>query len=593
MAAKKRNYNETFIKFGFTCLTVNGDDIPQCVICHQTLAKESMKPSKLERHLHKMHPEYKDKDSDFFASKCKTLQHMKLDSTGGFNLEHEKAVEASYHIAMLIAKNKKPHTIAEDLIKPCIVAIGNIMLDTAINSKLKKIPFSNNTIKRRIDDMAENIQKQLIQKLNNSPFISLQCDETTDVSHASQLLFYCRYIAEDKINEELLFIKSLTKTSKGTDIFEALSQFLKEHNISWNKIVGICTDGAPSMMGSRSGFLKLAKDMNENIIASHCVIHRQALAAKTLPDDLKNALQTTIDVVNFIKTSALRTRVFEALCVDLNAEQTKLLFHTEVRWLSKGNMIKRLYELKAEVEVFLLSEGNENLYKRFTNKNFIFYFAYLTDFFELLNNLNLKLQGKQINILVAYDAISAFMSKILLWKSRICLPTSKYFSFPHLNEALDSADFEDANLKAVIIKHLDTLHDEFNRYFPEFKSESWQKKLLRNPFNMRIVDIPKSMQEEIIELKCNSFAKDDFKSMDLETFWLKYYKVYPMAGNEAIKLLMQFSSTYLCETSFSALLCMKTKTRSALNVENDMRCALSNISPNIKELVKEKQCRRL
>lgn len=71
------------------------------------------------------------------------------------------------------------------------------------------------------------------------------------------------------------------------------------------------------------------------------------------------------------------------------------MFPTKVRWLSKGNMLKRLHELKIEVEIFLLSEGSDVLYKIFNEDNFILYFAYITDSLEALNMLNLKLQGKK------------------------------------------------------------------------------------------------------------------------------------------------------------------------------------------------------
>jgi len=46
---------------------------------------------------------------------------MKLDSTGHFAMENEKLMEASYEIALLIAKDKKPHTIGESLVKPCLL----------------------------------------------------------------------------------------------------------------------------------------------------------------------------------------------------------------------------------------------------------------------------------------------------------------------------------------------------------------------------------------------------------------------------------------------------------------------------------------
>lgn len=48
-------------------------------------------------------------------------------------------------------------------------------------------------------------------------------------------------------------------------------------------------------------------------------------------------------------------------------------------------------------------------------------------------------------------------------------------------------------------------------------------------------------------------------------------------------------STNLCESDFSTLLQIKSKQRNWLNVENDMRCALSKISPRIMNLIKQKQ----
>lgn len=51
MSSKKRYYDESYIKFGFTFIKNNNEELPQCVICFKTLSNECMKPSKLERHL--------------------------------------------------------------------------------------------------------------------------------------------------------------------------------------------------------------------------------------------------------------------------------------------------------------------------------------------------------------------------------------------------------------------------------------------------------------------------------------------------------------------------------------------------------------
>jgi hypothetical protein len=69
--------------------------------------------------------------------------------------------------------------------------------------------------------------------------------------------------------------------------------------------VGIYTDGPPSMIGSTKGFITLAKQININIIHTHCFLHCEALIAKTLPQELKAILDQTITMVNYIKSKPL------------------------------------------------------------------------------------------------------------------------------------------------------------------------------------------------------------------------------------------------------------------------------------------------
>jgi hypothetical protein len=57
----------------------------------------------------------------------------------------------------------------------------------------------------------------------------------------------------------------------------------------------------------------------------------------------------------------------------------------------------------------------------------------------------------------------------------------------------------------------------------------------------------------------------------------------------ALRVLIPFVSTYLCKSSFSTLLQIKSKQRNRMNMENDMRCLLSNIFPRIMDLVRKKQ----
>ena len=100
-------------------------------------------------------------------------------------------------------------------------------------------------------------------------------------------------------------------------------------------------------------FFQKLNEKNPAIVSTHCVIHRKALASKTLPQNLNQTLNSTIKIVNYIKSSAWNSRLFTVLCEDLDSDHKVLLFYTEVRWLSKGNMLTRVYELKEEVILFL------------------------------------------------------------------------------------------------------------------------------------------------------------------------------------------------------------------------------------------------
>ena len=118
--------------------------------------------------------------------------------------------------------------------------------------------------------------------------------------------------------------------------------FFKNNNLSWVNLCGICIDGAPEMIGSRSGFQALVKHRAPAVKGVHCMIHRQALASKTSPESLSYVLQQSINLVNYIKSSALNTRLFKKLCKETEAEHN-VLFHTRVRWLSKGSKTARVF----------------------------------------------------------------------------------------------------------------------------------------------------------------------------------------------------------------------------------------------------------
>ena len=137
-----------------------------------------------------------------------------MDHGTGVLFQDSKVVEASYKISLFIAKQKKPHTIGETLVKPCMLEAARLLLDQKCVNKLNQISLSDNTVKQRIDDMSQDIKLQVTEKIRLSPFFAVQLDESTDVAQLPQLLVYARYISENWVEEDFLFCSPLKTTTK-------------------------------------------------------------------------------------------------------------------------------------------------------------------------------------------------------------------------------------------------------------------------------------------------------------------------------------------------------------------------------------------
>ena len=114
-------------------------------------------------------------------------------------------MEASYRIAFRIAQAKKPHTIDEKLIKPCLIEATAVVLGGEKANKLKEISLSNGTVKKRISEMSQDTLLLGVEEVRYSPLFSLQLDESTDISSCTQLLIYARYIFENNVKVQYLF----------------------------------------------------------------------------------------------------------------------------------------------------------------------------------------------------------------------------------------------------------------------------------------------------------------------------------------------------------------------------------------------------
>lgn len=136
-------------------------------MCSESLSNDAMKPLKLKRHLQSKHPDFAKKPLEYFQRMCENMQKQ-VTALTKMTVGDKSLLKASYLIVLQIEKNKKLYTTGEELInKPCMSQASEEVLGKQAVQKLKAIPMSANTVKYRIEDMAEGIKNQVIKMVKN------------------------------------------------------------------------------------------------------------------------------------------------------------------------------------------------------------------------------------------------------------------------------------------------------------------------------------------------------------------------------------------------------------------------------------------
>ena len=130
--------------------------------------------------------------------------------------------------------------------------------------------------------------------------------------------------------------------------------------------------------------------------------------------ELNNILQDVIKIINHIEVHVLNSRLFVWLCKEMDAEHTRLLLYTEVRWLSKGRSLARDFELQEPLQRFLL-EKQSPLATHFSDTELVAKLTYLCDILNLLNEHNLSFQERMTTVFKLADKVAAFKAKLELW----------------------------------------------------------------------------------------------------------------------------------------------------------------------------------
>uniref|UniRef100_A0A8C7WS93 General transcription factor II-I repeat domain-containing protein 2A-like n=1 Tax=Oryzias sinensis TaxID=183150 RepID=A0A8C7WS93_9TELE len=300
-----------------------------------------------------------------------------------------------------------------------------------------------------------------------------------------------------EITQELAGLETLRGTTRGEDLFAAVSRVLDKYNLSWDKMLGITTDGAPAMNGKKAGLTALisqkVSECGGKVAQYLCILHQEQLCAKTI--GLADVVRDVVKIINCIRSKALSHRQFRTFLDEVDAQYKDILYHQEVRWFSRGTVLKRFFELRQLIAEFLSSASRDTQIP--SDKRWIFDVAFMVEITDLLNNLNGKLQGKEQIITELFDHIKAFQMKLQL----LCrhLSAGNLAHFPSLREV---------NVKVDRLPEygelLSNLNKEFDLRFVDFKKTAGDMELFSQPFSVSPDSVPEHLQMELIEFQCDT-----------------------------------------------------------------------------------------
>ena len=215
----------------------------------------------------------------------------------------------------------------------------------------------------------------------------------------------------------------------------------------------------------------------------------------------------------------------------------------------------------------------------FSDTEWITKLAYLCDIFNLLNQLNLSLQGRMTTVFKSADKVAAFKAKLELWGQRV--KVGIFDMFQTVAEILKGTE-PAPSFSQLVHDHLSQLLKDFENYFLTAKDPRTGKQWIRDPFLNKPGESALSVLEEdqLLEIANDGGLRSMFETTaNLHTFWIKVKTEYPGIATKALKSLLPFPTSYLCEAGFSAMTATKTKLRNRLDIKDTLWVALSPIPP--------------
>ena len=136
------------------------------------------------------------------------------------------ALRASFSVVNCTARAKKPFTTGEELVLPVAKDICCELLGKTAGQKAACVPLSASTMTRWTDETAEDIEAQLLERINAAPWYAMQADEPTDAHNKATMLVSVWYIFQENMHEDVLSALLLPTKTRAAELFKPSNDYI-------------------------------------------------------------------------------------------------------------------------------------------------------------------------------------------------------------------------------------------------------------------------------------------------------------------------------------------------------------------------------
>ena len=186
----------------------------------------------------------------------------------------ESVVEAEVKFVFFVGEHHLAFSIADH----CSKLFSSLFPDSPIVRRFKCGRTKATAILKVI---ADEVMIGLLSRLQQSGFFSLHTDESTDITVFQQCAIMLRFFDNTDGVVRCIFFKLIPLSrADSASLFKAIDQnFSHDGAVCYGNLVGLGSDGANVMLGTRNSVLVQLKAKQPALVSFHCNFHVAALIA--------------------------------------------------------------------------------------------------------------------------------------------------------------------------------------------------------------------------------------------------------------------------------------------------------------------------